>query len=203
MKGKANRVFWNTVLFPLIFTGAFAYAQNSPARTVPLQKSKVPQRNISASLAGKAMVKEKAPGQKSGPSQPSKPLEAPKEETLNFKDPFQTYLPFKKIPKELPQVPEMTITGTDKDKFDYSSLDVTGIVWGTDKPKAIINDEVLGIGDAVEGAEILNISKEGILLKYKDKEYLVKREKEKIDKENKKPGKFIQRPTQKNKSLQK
>lgn len=166
-----------------------------------MQKSKVPQKNISANLVGKTMVKEKTPSQKSGPSQLAEPSEAPKEEILNFKDPFQTYLPFKKVLKELPQIPETTIAGTDKDKFDYSSLDVTGIVWGTDKPKAIINDEVFGIGDTVEGAEILNISKEGILLKYKDEEYLMKREKEKIEEENKKPGKFIQTTTQKKRSL--
>lgn len=200
---KASRVFWNTTLFFLIFMGAFAYAQSFPAKAVPLQKSKVPQKNISANPAVKATEKEKTPGRKSGPSQPAEPLEAPKEEGLNFKDPFQTYLPFKKGPKELPQIPETTIAGTDKDKFDYSSLDVTGIVWGTDKPKAIINDEVLGIGDLVEGAEILNISKEGILLKYKDEEYFMKREKEKIEEKNKKTGKFIQSPTQKKKSLQK
>lgn len=200
---KANRIFWSTTLFFVIFMGACAYAQGSPEKTAPLQRSKMPQKNIQAGPG--ATAKEKHSAQKPAASQPTEPSVAPKEEALDFKDPFQAYFPFtmKKVSKELPQTPETKIKKDEKDKFDPSSLDVTGIVWGTDKPKAIINDEVLGVGALVEGAEILNISKEGILLKYKDEEYLIKRGKEKTEGKDKKSGQFIQGFEQKKKPLQK
>ena len=63
-----------------------------------------------------------------------------------------------------------------KDEFDYSSLKVTGIVWGAENPKAIIDGNVMGIGDTVKEAKIVDISKEGILFDYKSKQYLMKRE---------------------------
>jgi len=55
-------------------------------------------------------------------------------------------------------------------------LRVTGLVWGNDMPKAIINDQVMGIGDVINEAKIFNITREGILFEFKDKQYLMKRE---------------------------
>ena len=63
-----------------------------------------------------------------------------------------------------------------KDEFDYSSLKVTGLVWGAQMPKAIIDGNVVGIGDTVKEAKILDISKVGIMFDYKGKQYLMKRE---------------------------
>ena len=53
---------------------------------------------------------------------------------------------------------------------------MTGIVWGAENPKAIIDGNVMGIGDTVKEAKIVDISKEGILFDYKSKQYLMKRE---------------------------
>ncbi len=98
------------------------------------------------------------------------------------RNPFQPYV----IPEEEPAVKEIYGAGeggeggpsedTPENKFDYSSLQVTGSVWGNNMPKAIINDQVMGIGDIVNEATILNITKEGILFEFKDKQYLMKRE---------------------------
>ena len=91
---------------------------------------------------------------------------------LEYKDPFVSSLPTKAIEvvetKE-PEAQEAT------DTFNPSSLRISGMVWGESKPKAIINDQVIGIGDVIEDAEVLNITAEGILVKYSDKEYLLKR----------------------------
>lgn len=102
--------------------------------------------------------------------------EAVVEKSMAFRDPFKTWLPSKEK-----GVPKMTEESVDmgpvavEEKFDYSTLDVTGIVWGEAQPKAIINDNVYGIGDEINEATIINISKDGILLKFKNKEYLMKR----------------------------
>ena len=39
---------------------------------------------------------------------------------------------------------------------------ITGLVWNSDRPQAIINGEVMGIGDKVQDAEIVAIHKTGI-----------------------------------------
>lgn len=49
-------------------------------------------------------------------------------------------------------------------RFDFGKLKVQGIIWGGRIPQAIINDQVLTVGDTIEGAEILNIDKKGITL---------------------------------------
>ena len=104
----------------------------------------------------------------------------------NLKDPFDPYLPADQSgavssvsppsPAGFSSLGEPALPEEKEEKFDYSALKVSGFVWGTDKPKAIIDDKVVGKGDVVKDAEILNISKEGILFKYKGKEYLMKRE---------------------------
>lgn len=48
---------------------------------------------------------------------------------------------------------------------DLGKLKVQGIIWGGRIPQAIINDQVLTIGDTIEGAEILSIDKKGITLR--------------------------------------
>lgn len=45
-------------------------------------------------------------------------------------------------------------------------LSVQGIIWGGNFPLAIINNKVVKVGDTLEGAEILNISKEGVTIKF-------------------------------------
>ncbi|MFH0940653.1 MAG: hypothetical protein V1840_02215 [Candidatus Omnitrophota bacterium] len=105
---------------------------------------------------------------------------SPVDDEQGSKNPFQPYTPL----DEEPAVQEIygaggsldASSGASEDKFDYSSLRVTGSVWGNNMPKAIINDQVMGIGDVVNEAKILNITKDGILFEFKDKQYLMKRE---------------------------
>jgi hypothetical protein len=116
------------------------------------------------------------------PPEPQKALEekdgaeAAVEKPMDFRDPFKPWLPSKErsVPKESVESEEKNQTVTEE-VFDYSTLNVTGIVWGEATPKAIINDNVYGIGDEINEATIVNISKDGILLKFKNKEYLIKR----------------------------
>lgn len=43
-------------------------------------------------------------------------------------------------------------------------LVVEGVVWGGVEPKAIINHEVYGVGDVVEGAVVTSIQRDGVTL---------------------------------------
>jgi hypothetical protein len=104
------------------------------------------------------------------------------EEEKNFltdiQDPFISSLPLKSVvvsQSEAAAIRPTTETGPNE-KFDYSSLKVSGLVWGAEKPRAIIDEKVVGIGDTIKEAKILNISKEGILFNYRGKQYLMERE---------------------------
>lgn len=99
------------------------------------------------------------------------------DELADTRDPFASSLPIKSETKVVPlstegQNPSQPGPG---EGFDYSSLKITGVVWGSDKPKAIINDDVVGVGSVVNGAEIMAINADGILFRYKDQDYLMKR----------------------------
>lgn len=41
-------------------------------------------------------------------------------------------------------------------------INIAGVVWNTDRPQAIINGQIIGIGDTVSGVKILDIKKMGI-----------------------------------------
>ncbi|MGE4358195.1 MAG: hypothetical protein AB7E08_06595, partial [Candidatus Omnitrophota bacterium] len=49
------------------------------------------------------------------------------------------------------------------------------IVWGSDKPRVIINSIVLGEGDKLQDVEILTIKKEGVEFVYKDHVFFLDR----------------------------
>jgi len=46
------------------------------------------------------------------------------------------------------------------------SVTIQGIVWGSALPQAIINNKVVKVGDTVEQMQILEISKNGIIVLY-------------------------------------
>jgi hypothetical protein len=84
-----------------------------------------------------------------------------KYESGKMRDPFRTYL-IEEVPQEvLLENADLVIP-----ELDLSKLKVQGIIWGVKTPQAIINDQVLMIGDLIEGAEILSIEKKGITLSF-------------------------------------
>lgn len=80
-----------------------------------------------------------------------------------LRDPFESYLIKEKAAgiKEEGAAVEQVLP----------SLVVQGIIWGGSFPQAIINDKVVKIGDEVEGARILEISKEGVVVFYDNRRY--------------------------------
>lgn len=45
-------------------------------------------------------------------------------------------------------------------------LVLQGILWGTARPQAIINRKIVSVGDTMEGAKILAVSKEGVTISF-------------------------------------
>ncbi|MDD5730529.1 MAG: hypothetical protein PHN57_05325 [Candidatus Omnitrophica bacterium] len=52
-----------------------------------------------------------------------------------------------------------------------SNFTVTGIIWGGTVAQAIVNDKVVKIGDIVDGAKIIKIEKNGIIVSYMNRQY--------------------------------
>lgn len=51
---------------------------------------------------------------------------------------------------------------------------IQGIIWGGRVPQAIINNKVMGVGDTVQGARIIDIGKEGITVLYGGRSFTLK-----------------------------
>jgi len=54
----------------------------------------------------------------------------------------------------------------DKPLPSLDNFKVQGVIWGGKFPQAIINNKVLGVGDSIEGVEIVKIDKKGITLNF-------------------------------------
>lgn len=76
-----------------------------------------------------------------------------------YRDPFLPYLPL--------------VQDKQTKQFISDDFRISGIVWGTPKPLAIINGKVVGIGDKILGAEVRKIDKNGVLLEYEGNLYLL------------------------------
>ncbi|MDD5408923.1 MAG: hypothetical protein PHC71_02400 [Candidatus Omnitrophica bacterium] len=52
----------------------------------------------------------------------------------------------------------------DKQTIDLGQFKVQGVILGSKTSQVIINNKILGVGDAINGAEIVKIEKKGITL---------------------------------------
>lgn len=91
-----------------------------------------------------------------------------------LKDPFVPSFP---APAVEEAAEEAFVGAPPRAALDTSAFNVTGLVWGTLAPKAIIDGDVYGIGDVIRGkeAKIVQIDKEGILFEFQGQKYLWKR----------------------------
>lgn len=73
------------------------------------------------------------------------------------------------IKEEAPTAPVV-----EEEIVSLPSFSVQGMAWGAEPAKAIINEQVLGKGDTILDAQVLDIKKDGIHLLYKGKEFIIK-----------------------------
>lgn len=74
-------------------------------------------------------------------------------------------------PVERPTKVTLPIAKTDKQKpveLKPPDLRITGLVWNTNRPQAIINDKVVDIGDSVDEVRIIAINKTGVVISFQD-----------------------------------
>lgn len=84
-----------------------------------------------------------------------------------FGDLFQLAAEREKKEKEMQSIqsPQET-TEPEKPLPSLDKFQVQGVVWGGKFPQAIINNKILGVGDSIEGVEIVSIEKKGITLNF-------------------------------------
>lgn len=85
-----------------------------------------------------------------------------------LRDPFKSPFEMQAIPivEERPVIPSVG--------YGLSHLNVQGMVWSSKMPQAIINNQVVRVGEIVDGAEILEIRQEGIYVLYEGKQYIIR-----------------------------
>ena len=83
-------------------------------------------------------------------------------------DPFIPMLP-KAIPKKVEEIAVPVGLTPVNEVVALPPLTVAGILWGTDKPMAIINNKVYGVGETIDesGAKIHKIEKNVVTIIYK------------------------------------
>jgi len=99
----------------------------------------------------------------------------------NMINPFQSRIPKKETivvesveePVVIEYVPE--ITEHEDEDIPTPRFKISGLVWNTEHPQAILNNAIVEIGDDVSGWVIADISERGVIVKTKtNKKYLIK-----------------------------
>ncbi len=68
-----------------------------------------------------------------------------------------------------------TIDGFERiESVKVPKIDVQGIIWSKFRPQVIINGDVMSQGDYIQEFQIKEVTKNGIILFYKGKDYLMK-----------------------------
>ena len=92
----------------------------------------------------------------------------------NPRNPFLSVIP-KIKPVVLPPPPVVKKIEVKKEQPPPPPLDMakilqgfklSGFIWGSEKPQAIINGEVVNVGDTIEKAKVISISKKGVRILY-------------------------------------
>ena len=155
-------VFAVTLLGALRSSGLFRIGRPQVTPSIPLTGSSsqgVPMPETQRSIPQQARSEGTAPP----------PVKASPKATytaFTLRDPFRSLLPAEppKLQVQSPQgqnlqgVPQPPWRGAKSSP----TLAVQGLLWGGPEPKAIINDQVCGIGDVVQGATITSIGRDGI-----------------------------------------
>jgi hypothetical protein len=88
----------------------------------------------------------------------------------NFRDPFEAAYPKKQVKKEVASNEAASAEESAKNLPDFI---VQGLIWGGSMPQAIIDGNVVHIGDTIQEAKVVYIDKEGITVLFYGKEYKI------------------------------
>ena len=54
------------------------------------------------------------------------------------------------------------------------TLSLEGVVWNSDKPQAVISGKIVTVGQKVNKAEVLEIKRDGVKMKYKQQVFVLR-----------------------------
>lgn len=86
----------------------------------------------------------------------------------DLRDPFQEY-PIEEE-KKIEAIPQVEAP-KQEEVVTPPALTIQGIIWGGRFPQAIINNKVVKIGDIIEEAQVSGISKEGVVITFKNRQF--------------------------------
>jgi outer membrane biosynthesis protein TonB len=72
----------------------------------------------------------------------------------------------KEIPPEIKKATEAKLPKKPKPQRPPPELVITGLIWNTDRPQAIVNGQIVDIGDTIESTKIVAIRKTGIEISF-------------------------------------
>ncbi len=125
---------------------------------------------------GQPLSTNKQPGQGSETTASNAPLQ---QEPNVSRDPFEIPVLLKEVlhQKEIAKTtpPKTTNTSTAiAAQTIQPNLTLQGILWGTSKPRAIINRRVVSVGDSIEDATVVAVGKNGVTISFDGQEHLLK-----------------------------
>jgi len=103
----------------------------------------------------------------------------------NLKNPFIPQLP-EKEEKQLPRpkpdktkqpkrsAPKPQVVD-DEPQLAKPKFSISGLVWNTDRPQAIINNQIYDVGDVIQQWTITEINKEGIEINFREQSYFIEK----------------------------
>lgn len=100
----------------------------------------------------------------------------------NLRNPFIPQLPRPKSTDEIPVEqgkvqPDLPFPGPEsvtEPEIVKPNFSISGLVWNTHMPQAILNGEVVSIGDVVESWTISDITNEGVEVTFQNKSFMIK-----------------------------
>ncbi len=105
----------------------------------------------------------------------------------SLRNPFKSQLPLPQIRSRIEQdaeiSPPVKVGPGPRDSQEGSSqkvipmespaLKISGLVWGTEKPQAIVNNSIVGVGDQIEGWTITVINEQGIEISAQGRKHFI------------------------------
>ena len=114
---------------------------------------------------------------------------APEEVNIlnSIRSPFEPRTPKEKIVPIISQ-PEPTLKpevkpppkqlDIPKPEIPLPTFQVNGLVWNTGRPQAILDSQIINVGDTIKDCTVIDIDKNGILLNFQDRTFTVQPQKE-------------------------
>jgi len=147
-------VIWGIVCFGVDIAG------HKPSTREVASVKESPARGETEVVPESSKAEEKSPKKAKVPENP-KPLKIPAE-GCGREDPFAP------LDVEKPEKPQEPL------REESPEFRLNGIIWSENQPLAIVNDTIVGVGDVIKDAEVIEIKKREVILKRDEQTLILK-----------------------------